>query len=229
MTTENRIHVHENPSAAALADELFQLVDARTDWNRPQTWLLSGGRSPGVFFDRVVASGRDLSKLTLFPTDERLVPKTDDRSNYHLLVEHFLKTDLPATHRPTIGVFYDTQLDRAENNRLLRRQIDHLPPVTFALMGIGTDAHTASLFPHKPQNELPDDWIYATYEAGDGLERISFGREFFQRAEYMAFFCPGAEKVETLERVLKGSYDPAAYPVQWFFRNFGGPMDLFCR
>ena len=223
-----RITLHRHSQTDELADELFRLVDARTDWTQPQTWLLSGGRSPGAFFERVVASGRDLSKLTLFPTDERLVPKTDDRSNYKLLVDHFLKTDLPPERRPTVCVFYDTRLNRAANNRLLRQQIDHLPPVTLALMGIGDDGHTASLFPHKPQNELPDDWIYATYDSGDQLERISFGRTFFNRADYMAFFCPGPEKSDTLERVLHGAYQPDAYPVQWFFQHFPHRMDLFC-
>lgn len=229
MRIPEQLTIHRYADPESVAGALFELLQSELDWTQPQTWLLPGGSSPGRLFDQIVGSGRDLSQLTLLATDERLVPKTDERSNYRLLVEHFLKNELPAAHRPTVCVFYDTQYNRAENNRLLRQQLDHLPPLTLALMGIGTDGHTASLFPHKSQNALPDDWIYSHYDTGDGLDRISLGREYLNRAERMIFLCPGEKKRPILKRVLEGEYDPDAYPVQWFFRHFPGRMELFCQ
>lgn len=213
-------------SSEQSAAALLEYIRSWADFGQEQTWLLPGGSSPVPFFKALAGSGLDLSRLTFFLTDERIVPKTHDASNYRLLTDHFYAGIDNEEHRPDICVFYDPELDRATNDRMLREQLDRLPPVTFALMGIGTDAHTASLFPHKAQNFKPGDWLYAHYHSGDRLERVSLSFDFLNAAERMAFLCTGEAKRDILQTVCTLPYDPESYPVQYFFRHFDRPLVL---
>lgn len=225
--------IFQHPPRFILADDpqqsaqkLLDHLQKELDFSQPQTWLLPGGSSPIPFFKLLAGSGLDLSNLTFFLTDERIVPHTHDSCNYKLLTDYFYAGIEQEEHRPDICVFYDPEQDRATNDRMLRRQLDHLPPISFALMGIGSDAHTASLFPHKPQNFDPGDWLYAWYESGDGLERVSLSFDYLNSAGEMAFLCTGAKKREALHTICTKPYDPEAYPVQYFFRHFPKPLWL---
>jgi 6-phosphogluconolactonase len=113
---------------------------------------LSGGSSPKRAYELAAQSDADLSAATLWLGDERVVPHDDERSNLRM-VRAALCDRLPDERRPRL-MPVDTALGHdaaaAAYESLLRETLGNHPRLDLALMGLGPDAHTASLFPGKP-------------------------------------------------------------------------------
>ena len=113
---------------------------------------VSGGRSPIPLFTRLRELEVDWSRVTLTLVDERLVPADHPDSNESLVREHLLRGR--AAQARLIGLATDPALDLDE---CVRRAGLDLPRVDLALLGMGEDGHTASLFPGAPGIEAALD------------------------------------------------------------------------
>ena len=72
------------------------------------------------------------------------------------------------------------------------------------LLGLGPDAHTASLFPSKPEKDVTDRLVVGVPEAGmePYVPRISLTAAGAQRASRVVFLVTGAEKAEAVRRAF---------------------------
>jgi 6-phosphogluconolactonase len=107
-----------------------------------------GGTTPGPIFDHLCAADIDWSRVDIILTDERWVPGDHPRSNTKLLKERLLvnraadATLLPLyvpTEEPEVGL---PELIPGIEARL---------PIAVAVLGMGADMHTASLFPDSSE------------------------------------------------------------------------------
>jgi 6-phosphogluconolactonase len=160
---------------------------------------LSGGSSPRPAYERVAVLRPDWSGVELWWVDERVVPPADDRSNYRLVRESLLDglARLPrAVHRvrgelepDAAAAAYDAELEGVT--------------VDFALMGIGGDGHTASLFPSADALSVEDRRAIA---APAGLEpfvpRVTMTRPLLAGVGTMVYLALGAGKAEAVERAF---------------------------
>lgn len=103
-----------------------------------------GGTTPAPFFEALRKTDLDWANVAIMLTDERFVPESSDRSNTRLLKETlFLENAAVAKMVP----FYapadapEDVLDQIEAG------IDAHLPLDLCILGMGTDMHTASLFP----------------------------------------------------------------------------------
>jgi 6-phosphogluconolactonase len=124
---------------------------------------LSGGSTPQVLYRRLMIDPRyrlfPWRRTHLWIVDERCVTADDDRSNFkmirELLVEH---CEIPptATHpMPALEAGGDRRYE-SELREALKRSGGRLD---YVLLGMGADAHTASLFPGTPALEESERWI----------------------------------------------------------------------
>ncbi len=105
---------------------------------------LPGGTTPGPVFDVLSAVDLDWDRVDVLLTDERWVPEDDPRSNARLLRERFLVDKAAAAH----FISYYTGGDAPDVDLVdMANRIEALRPLTFVLLGMGEDMHTASLFP----------------------------------------------------------------------------------
>ena len=107
-----------------------------------------GGTTPAPFFQALSKQPVDWAKVTITLTDERQVLATDERSNALLLSKHFLKAVPQATFVP----LFDADSVDALAHHADQLQSDVLP-LDICILGMGTDGHTASLFPEARQLE----------------------------------------------------------------------------
>lgn len=161
---------------------------------------LSGGNSPKKIYQELSQNKKiDWSKVELFMVDERYVPKDSEQSNFRMIEENLL------SKLPPIKGFYDfnTQIPLEESaeqyDELLEKRGGKL--FDLVLLGMGTDGHTASLF---PGNEALNEKIKlaTTSKATDGQNRLTLTFPALFSCEKIMFLIRGKEKKETLKKVL---------------------------
>src|SRR5690349_11389059 len=141
------IRVSEDP-AADCAEILREAAEAGSHI------ALTGGSTPGKAYE--LAAGADWSRATLWWGDERCVPPDDDLSNFKLARDSLLdriEGDQPEVHR--IRGERGPHSGADDYERRLRETLgEQMPRLDVVLLGLGPDAHVASLFPgHATLNE----------------------------------------------------------------------------
>jgi 6-phosphogluconolactonase len=170
--------------------------------------VLAGGSTPKaaneLFATAVREHGVDLSGVTFWLGDDRAVPPDDDRSNYKMikatLIDPLADVTTVTVHRIEGELGYAEAADRYE--RLLRANGD----VHFDLLhlGIGSDGHTLSLFPGKPEIAERSRLVVGVPEAGlePFVPRVSFTLSAVALASDVVFLAAGESKADALARAF---------------------------
>jgi 6-phosphogluconolactonase len=205
--TATDIRVVANP-AAEVADLLIDIACAGGHV------AVAGGSTPRHAYELAAQSDADLSAATLWLGDERMVPEDDERSNLRL-VRSSLTDRLPEDRRPRL-MPVDTSLSAdaaaAAYEEQLLQTIGHNPRLDLALMGLGPDGHTASLFPGKPAVAETQRYAVGVPDAGmePMVERVTLTLRLFNTAREVVFLVAGADKAEAVARVFRDPPDESA-------------------
>ena len=127
--------------ADAVAGDVGFIVESALDARGACLLALPGGKTPRPVFAKLAAAKLDWRKVTIIPTDDRLVPMQDERSNVRAIAQAFLPTG--ARVIPIAAEIDDYRL--AGNSADARLQDLAWPP-DLCWLGMGEDGHTASIF-----------------------------------------------------------------------------------
>ena len=135
------------------AQQWLQLLAARDD-SKPFTVALSGGRTPKLLYKAVAKQMAEVSfnNVHFFWGDERMVPRTDEESNFKLAAVRLfqaLKFPDSQVHRILTerGEAIAVQQAEAEICRIANLNGRGQPILDLVFLGMGEDGHVASLFP----------------------------------------------------------------------------------
>lgn len=168
------------------------------------TWLLSGGSTPVTTYRLLAGSPYSEQafwwKTHFYWGDERCVPPNSDQSNYYLAKESLLD------HVPTP----DAQIHRMPGERGDRDQAaDEYAAILpgrpdLNLLGMGSNGHTASLFPGSPALEEVQRRVVAAEASGDIQPhwRLTITPPVLGAVERTLVLAAGPDKAEALERVF---------------------------
>ncbi len=209
---------------AQAAAELFANIatDSIATWGRFRV-ALSGGSTPRRVYELLAShgfSGRvDWSHVDVFWGDERYVSPEDRDSNYRMTAEALLRhVPLPSAniHRvpteisppPAAAAAYEHQVRQSFG------ESDSVPPFDLIYLGLGTNGHTASLFPHSPALKESSRLVVADFVIEVNAWRISMSAPLLNRGRTVAFLIQGQDKAQVLRDVLLGPRDPERLPAQ---------------
>jgi 6-phosphogluconolactonase len=199
---------------------------------------LSGGQTPRRTYELLaqppVREQVAWDRVHVFWGDERCVPPDDPRSNARLARQVWLdRVPLPsghiypmACHSVPSGEAWDREqgagpaeaaaregAGRYED--LLRNFFASGPPrLDLVFLGLGTDGHTASLFPFTPVLQESRRWVAPVYPAAQDLFRVTLTPVLLNQAALVVFLVTGADKAGVLAQVLQGPSDPQRLPAQ---------------
>lgn len=199
--------------ADRLASELRQALAAQ----ERVSLAVPGGTTPGPVFDALAGAELDWARVRVMLTDERWVPETSPRSNTRLLRERLLVG--PAGAAGLVQLRADTETPEESLPGLVEALREALP-LTSVLLGMGTDMHTASIFPgaDRLQDALQGDGLLVPMRAPGAPEvRVTLTAPVLNAAVNRHILITGAEKRAALERAMK--LDPGEAPVAAVLRG----------
>jgi 6-phosphogluconolactonase len=201
------VRVLEDP-AAACAEMLVEAARAGRHIS------LTGGSTPGRAYEQAAALENDWSRATLWWGDDRCVPPEDELSNYRLAKEALLDRlppeGTPVVHR--IPGEHGAHAGADEYERELRAAFgDELPRLDFMLLGLGPDAHVASLYPGQPTLDVKDRLAVGVDEAGwkPYVPRVSMTMPVLCAARRIVFLVAGDDKAEAVGRAFGPGVEPS--------------------
>jgi len=166
---------------------------------------LSGGSGPRAAYERVAILRPDWGRVELWWIDERCVPPADGRSNYRMIRESLLD----GLARPPVVVHrVRGELPPEEAADEYDAELEDVT-LTLAVMGVGPDGHTASLFPNSPALDETERRAVAV-EAGmePFVPRVTMTRPMLGAAETMVYLVTGEAKADAVRRAFEDAPSP---------------------
>jgi 6-phosphogluconolactonase len=168
---------------------------------------LSGGKTPAALFQKLAKENKlPWNKTHVFMVDERFVPYHDNNNNYRMINEILLRhVHIPAKNIHPISTTVESpQASAMKYERELSSFFSTGPGFDLVLLGIGSDGHTASLFPGTPslkENKRP---AIAVPPSGTILsDRITITFPIINNAENILFIAAGDNKATVIREIIK--------------------------
>ena len=215
--------------AGAVAGDVQFIIESAIDARGAAVVALAGGRTPGPAYAKLAEAKLDWKRVTIIPSDERVVPLGDALSNVTMLAKTFLAKG--ARVMPIVS-------EAAADYKAAGRSADALMqdlhwPLDLCLLGMGGDGHTASIFPGPDYDEalngprerralgvMPDP---LPPEAP--VARVTLSRQGIVTARALMIAITGDAKRKVLEdAIAEGASSP--YPIGRVLADVELPVDI---
>lgn len=178
---------------------------------------ITGGSTPKACYQRLATMDVDWSGATVWFSDERCVPPDDELSNYGMARDALLG-QLPAADAggPVVKRMLAERGPHAgaeDYERELRETLgEEAPRLDLVLLGMGPDAHVASLFPGQPSLQVQDRLAVGVEQAGmePYVPRVSLTLPVLNAARAVVFLVTGEDKADAVARAFGGEPTPEA-------------------
>lgn len=207
METDRRVTIVEYEDSTTWARCISERVASRLtsaiDAFGRATLIGAGGSTPVEVYRFLSREDIDWSRVTVLPSDERWVPESSARSNISMIRSVLLQDR--AAKASTLGL-YMRELDPEGASAQLSSRLKELLPVTACLLGMGSDYHTASLFPGARNLKIAMSSsappVLPLRQPGNPEQRISLTLPALASASSTYVAIRGADKMKALQSAL---------------------------
>ena len=212
----------DNALAEYVAQRLSEAIAARGN----ASLVVSGGSTPLGFFRRLATISLPWSNIQITLADERWVPIDHPDSN-----EGQLRRIFPASALISM-VSLRGEADSPEQQvTQLNQRLQACAPFDLVILGMGNDAHTASLFPDAPQlqtglDPAASDACLLVDPPVAPHQRISMTLARLLNAEQILVHITGEEKANVLQTAWSAN-SPEQYPIGAVLRQQSTPVFVF--
>lgn len=187
-----------------VTDDLVGVAMAEFLKVAPRVLALGGGSTPKPLYERLASVDYPWAEVDVVFTDERCVPPDHPDSNFGMVDRALLsRLDPPPRVHRMPGETCDADAHELE----LRRAFGALR-LDMAVLGLGADGHTASLFPGDQVLQERVRWVAGVTRPDH--PRVTLTLPVLSSAGLALFLVAGAEKRDAVTRLLAGQDAPAA-------------------
>ncbi|MBB4153153.1 6-phosphogluconolactonase [Sphingomonas jinjuensis] len=215
--------------AAAVAGDIQFVIESALDARGSAVIALAGGRTPFPAYEKLAQAKLDWKKVTIVPSDERIVPLGDPKSNVTGLAKIFLPKG--ARVMPIVPAATDDYKAAGRSADALMQDLHW--PLDLCLLGVGGDGHTASIFPGPDFDEalngprerralgvMPDP---LPPEAP--FPRVTLSRAAIAASKALMIMITGQDKRDVLEKAIDQGVS-SAYPIGRILADVELPVDI---
>jgi 6-phosphogluconolactonase len=187
------------------------------------TLCLTGGSTPASVYELLATRFHlsvDWKEVRFFWGDERCVPPDDKASNFGManrMMLSRLALRPEQIHRmrgedapEQAAAQYESEL----RGFFVQEESNSLPSFNLMLLGLGDNAHIASLFPHHSALHETNRLAVAVEVPAEPSRRISLTLPVINNSQRVIFIISGKGKSEAVRNVLQRPHDPEQYPAQ---------------
>lgn len=207
-----------------LAESLVSLIksiEEETPVGEFMTLALSGGSSPKNIYDIITdkySNKIDWNKIKIFWVDERCVSPEDEESNYRMTRIHLLdKIDIPSKQIFRIFGEHNPEDEAKRYGGIIADNLpieESLPRFDMILLGIGTDGHTASIFPGNNESFNSGKICETAVHPVTKQNRVTITGKVINNAKNVVFLVTGSDKSEIIASIINNGNSeilPASY------------------
>ncbi len=212
----------EEALAEAAAERITSLIEASVSARRSAVVCLTGGRTPRRLYELLADASHpwrariEWTRVHVYWSDERQVPPDHPDSNFGMAHRALLAhVPIPASQVYRIrGELPDAAAAAREYERILPETFDIM------LLGLGEDAHIASIFPGSPLLKMGSDPIYgdplvaAVWAAHLNAWRITLTPPALLDARAILVIVSGEHKAAAVRAALDAPVDEVRWPAQ---------------
>lgn len=201
---------------------------------------LSGGTSPVMLYETLAFIAKEFPwhHSHVWLVDERCVPLNNQESNFYLIYKKLLQHvpispfNFHPMHVMLKGGLCEQSDEGAENYEAeLSRSLSN-NQLDFVVLGLGSDGHTASLFPHESALNEKEKYVTLSESGQDSAVKKRMTMTFGQlnKAKSVAVLALGDQKKDIVKTISSVNVDVWNYPVTglnpengeltWFIDNF---------
>ena len=218
---------HTDALDSTLAEFVAQRLNEGVEERGAATLVVSGGSTPLGFFRCLAGIEMPWPKIQIVLADERWVPIDHPDSN-----ECQLRRIFPASALASLLSLRGKADTPKQQVAYLNQQLQDSAPFDLVILGMGNDAHTASLFPDAAQLQTGLD--LATTDAcllvdppAAPHQRISMTLARLLNADQIIVHITGEEKANVLQSAWAAN-SPERYPIGAVLRQQRTPVSVFC-
>ena len=228
----NYIYPEKDSLTAAFVCEFLRTLKQYSDEGRQIRIAVSGGSTPLAIFRQLAeqTSREDWLNVSLYWGDERCVPPGDPESNYGNALQALLEPlglDKDRIHR--IRGEEEANGEAARYGELLTKFMpmeNGFPVFDWIWLGLGTDGHTASIFPKQIEMWTAGSPCIVSSHPDTAQTRISITGGVINAAKRVSFIASGKEKARVIRDIFfkEGSHmeypafyvNPASSNLEWY-------------
>jgi len=209
---------------AALAARVSGILQDAIDRDGQAAMAVSGGHSPIALFQALSHIAISWERVQIRLVDERFVAPESPDSNEHLVRTHLLQGKAAAAH------FTGLVSDPSNLARCLEHANRQRDPLALAILGMGEDGHTASLFPQAQQLQQGLDagqtqrYLHVTPPSA-AYERISMTLAALLQTRQLILAISGPQKRQIYEQAARAA--TSEFPVSYVLDQDKAPIDVY--
>lgn len=201
-----KLIVYDNPEALAVGAAQC-IADLIAEGDDPFTLGLAGGSTPTATYEALRGRATGWGRVHAWLSDERWVPSDHERSNGRMAAETLMDHVEARFHRPRWSEFMEPADSAAHYEATLRSIHDNRRP-DLILLGMGEDAHTASLFPGSRALDETDRWFVDNTIPETRESRLTATYPLLWRARRLMVLTAGEGKAPALRDAFEGVVNP---------------------
>ena len=212
-----------------LAEEISQKLDLELKNKGEANLLVSGGSTPKKLYEILSNKKIDWKNVSIGLIDERFVATNTEESNELLIKNTLLKNK--AADAKFIGLIFNINDYKENLNITISKHKPFYKSITCSILGMGSDGHTASLFPNF-EEVYTDDSIYGdkmiinTKATSEPSKRISYTKAKILSSKHLFLYFNGKEKLDVFNSA-KENKNASIRPISAFIHQNINTLNVF--